>query len=99
MRTSHGAHIPGTRLGNNPPIHIAKCGGISRCPDCIMEADAVTYRGSLVYSRAEQTIETDEMLKRVYQILGEAGADRDLSLDIISAFQEQGILFRERNTQ
>jgi hypothetical protein len=62
----------------------------------MLEAHAVTGQGSLVYSRTEQN--DNKTLSLVFQILGEAGAGEDLSLDVIFLFLQRGILFRERES-
>jgi len=91
MRTTHGCHIPGTRLGDNPPIKPARCGGIFQCPDCMLEAAAIPR---LNYSRDEYFDE--HTLTRVYGSLCEAGATPQMASDAISVMLNNGILFRER---
>lgn len=94
MRTTHGAHIPGTRLGTNPPSRPTKCGGIEHCIDCRLEAAAVTTK--IDYSHEEYC--DDLTLNKVYISLREAGVMSWMADEAIKRLQSNGILFRERKT-
>lgn len=92
MHTTHGAHIPGTRLGDNPPRKLALCGGVRSCLDCKLEAQA--FAGGLHYHY--EPLKVAPLIK-VVQSLREAGATEDLALDAINSMHKNGILFRERD--
>lgn len=91
MHTTHGDHVPGTRLGNNPPLMPPRCGGVQQCPDCMLEAHAVTR---LDYFREEYY--DDQTLTRVFDSLRKAGASYESARKAIHVMTENGILFRER---
>lgn len=96
MYTTHGDHIPGTRLGlDNPPLKPARCGGINQCPDCALEAAAGNPK--LAYFREE--FYDEHTLSRVYDALRKAGASDKSARVAIKVMEDNGILFRERKNQ
>lgn len=95
MYTTHGDPIPGTRLGDaNPPIRRARCGGVKSCPDCMLEAAAIT---GLDYYREDTA--SPFTTYRVLELLTEAGIDQELAENAIKVMEDNGILFRERKHQ
>lgn len=91
MHTTHGDHIPGTRLGTNPPIQPARCGGVQQCSNCMLEAAAIT---GLDYYREDKY--NEQTISRVLNLLREAGVTDTLAEKAITLMKENGILFRER---
>lgn len=91
MYTTHGAHIPGTRLGKNPLLRPVLCGGVDDCPDCMLEGATVT---NLVYFREETNY--DQTMSRVFDSLREAGASVESARKAMKIMTDNGILFRER---
>jgi hypothetical protein len=94
MYTTHGNFIPGTRLGHNPPLRPARCGGIRQCPDCWQEAAVVT---GLDYYR-EETYNTNTRLTVINSLLL-AGVDEEMARTAVAVIENNGILFRERKVQ
>jgi hypothetical protein len=115
MHTTHGSHIPGTKLGNNPPVRFPRCGGVTSCPDCALEAESVfKTREFKIYGDGDEAVQVEhefvdyrreeyydeQTLMRVYQAICEAGADDELARRVINVMTSHGIVFREkRNTQ
>jgi hypothetical protein len=90
MYTTHGAHIPGTRLGNNPPVTRPRCGGLDDCSDCGMEAEAV---GLISYTQE------DTAKQKAYDYICKAGVDSVTASLVLINMSLAGIVFRERENR
>lgn len=88
MYTTHGDHIPGTRLGSHPSLEPSRCGGVSKCPECMQEAASVSDNREEYYDI--------HILLRVFNSLREAGVSPELAQKAIFVMQVHEIIFRER---
>lgn len=84
--TSHGHHIKGTILSDEPkPPIVVRCGGPGMCSKCSSEALVAVV----------ETYDEDTLL-RVQQALISSGLTQHQAFDAICSMQNDGILFRER---
>lgn len=51
--TRHGHHIPNTENELEPPIDLARCGGVGMCPVCTKDASAFIKKEEKVISNPE----------------------------------------------
>lgn len=90
MYTSHGHHIPGTVLDDNPPP-IARCGGPGLCDACSKEAAA---QGMALPQQLESSDEV--ALRKVHMALFEAGLTVRQVGAVIIEFENAGLIFSVR---